>query len=121
MARKPQPQSPAQKASALYHVVYADETFEDAAEKIWAILRMAQERTPGAPRWLFLDIEGHRNEAGGFDADMYELQSNFALTTLMPYLSRFECPLLRNHGAAVNDNQRDDIPEALTIRPRVPD
>jgi hypothetical protein len=67
MVRKPRPPLSAQKPTALYHIVYATETFEDAAEKIWAILCMAQEKTPGAPRWLFLDIEGHRNEAGGLN------------------------------------------------------
>jgi hypothetical protein len=67
------------KAIALYHVVYRHERFEEAAQALFEMVRYAQGEFPGRPRMLFLDIEGHRNSQGGFDAEMYELQRDFVL------------------------------------------
>ena len=62
---------------ALYHVVYAHEGFTEAANALFELVKRAQEQWPGKRRRLYLDIEGHRNSDGGFDADMLELQSEF--------------------------------------------
>jgi hypothetical protein len=105
------------KGIAIYHVVYKHEGFEDAARKLFEMVRSAAERYPGKPRRLYLDIEGHRDNAGGFDHDMRELQESFVLGFLGPYLSYVGMPLLT---AERKEPQREDVPPALDIRPPVP-
>lgn len=68
---------PAGDAIALYHVIYQHEGFDAAAQMLFKLVQDAQQRFPGKRRKLFLDIEGHRNSNGGFDADMVELQERF--------------------------------------------
>lgn len=100
-------------AIAIYHVVYAHETFEQTAETLLNLVRKAQETDPGAPRMLYLDIEGHRNDVGGFDADMLELQKEFVLGFLMPFLSKATSPLI---SAQNTKGQRNDVSAALAIK-----
>lgn len=102
---------------ALYHVVKADETFDDAAEALLEILRLAGREQPGVPRLLFLDIEGHRNEQGGFDGDMYELQVHFITGFLSRWLTEFSTPLAK---AKNTKPQEEDIPDHLMITPGGP-
>lgn len=99
---------------ALYHVVYANESFETAAQTIVSIIRNAQRLTPGQPRVLYLDIEGHRLADGAFDPGMLELQKQFAAQMLLPYVTEAVLPIgnLRNP-----EPQRDDVPDELVIRP----
>ena len=107
----PSPES-TEKGIALYHVVYEHEGFDHAANALFEIVRMAQDQHPGQPRLLFLDIDGHRNEAGVFDADMYKLQKDFVGGVLGPYLTEITMPL----RAVKNLNpQRNDLPEKLLI------
>jgi hypothetical protein len=96
---------------ALYHVVYPYEDFEEAARALFAIVKKAAQQLPGAPRVLYLDVEGHRNDEGGLDADAFELVSHFLFQMLMPYLTEAHTPL----GAYRNPAQSDDIPEELQI------
>lgn len=106
---------PTEKAIAIYHVVYFHEDFEDAASKLFELVRGAERRTPGKRRALFLDIEGHRNDQGGYDQDMLELQRDFILGQLMPYLSEVHFPLI---GHIVNPKpQRNDVPDELILKP----
>lgn len=65
------------RAVAIYHVVYSHEGFEESAQILFKLVQRAQRVMPGKPRQLYLDIEGHRNSEGGFDADMLELQTVF--------------------------------------------
>jgi hypothetical protein len=102
------------KAFAIYHVVYAHESFEHAANVLFGLVRKAQAEQPGQPRYLHLDIDGHRNAEGGFDRDMYELQSDFVLGFLMPYLSRAYMPLCQVSNPS---QQRNDVPDELRIQP----
>lgn len=96
---------------ALYHVVFEWENFETAAKMLFEIVKNAQQQCPNAERCLFLDIDGHRNSKGGFDQDMFELQSKFLLEVLMPFLTEASTPL----GKIVNKNQKNDIPDLLNI------
>lgn len=119
------------KAIALYHVVYAKETFEDAAQVLFQLVRDAEKRYPGQRRILFLDIEGHRNNAGGFDRDMAELQTEFLTGFLMSFVSEAHIPLLsigtpaptnakpnrRRIQYMQNPNQRNDLPDVFHITP----
>jgi hypothetical protein len=91
----------------------ADEDFETTADILFQIVKKAAREFPGKPRYLFLDVEGHRNAAGGYDADAYELYSSF----IPGYLGQFltEIPLI---GArARRDGQREDMPDHLVISP----
>ena len=101
-------------AAALYHVVHPDEGLETAAGMLLELVRESERLYPGKPRTLFLDIEGHRNKESGFDHDMFELQQNFIVGFLMPFLSEARPPLVavKNPGP-----QRDDIPDELSIMP----
>ena len=65
--------------AALYHVVHEHEGFAESAQNLFKMVQRAQQLQPGRKRVLFLDIEGHRNSNGGFDADMLELQTDFLL------------------------------------------
>ena len=105
------------KAIALYHVVYAHETFEDAAQAVFEMVQHAQREFPGRPRGLYLDIDGHRNSKGGFDAGMRELQQDYILGFLMPYLTEVAMPLGR-YKRKSGTGQRDDLPDVLQIQPK---
>ena len=59
-----------------------------------------------------LDIIGHRNKEGGYDADMLELQKEFCIGFLMQFLTELHVPL----GSVKNkDEQRNDVPARLVI------
>ncbi len=102
------------KSTAIYHVIYASETFEESVQILFKLVRTAQEKCPGKSRLLYLDIEGHRNAAGGFDADMLELQSEFLCGTLMPFLSEAHVPLMEIRNPKP---QRNDVPNMVNILP----
>ncbi|MFT3762684.1 MAG: HNH endonuclease [Pseudoxanthomonas sp.] len=97
---------------ALYHVVFADENFDTSAQILANLIRKAQSVSPGQPRRLFLDIDGHRNSNGGFDHDMFELQINFVAEFLSQWLTSAHMPLVE---IEFNHTQRNDFPEQLNI------
>lgn len=103
-----------EKSILLYHDMRVEEDFEMCARRIFEVVKSAAEKYPRKPRFLWLEVQGHRNDLGGFDHDSYELMSNFILKFLSPYLSEIRTPLvrLRNSG-----DQREDIPDLLTIIP----
>ncbi|WP_049806818.1 hypothetical protein [Pseudofrankia inefficax] len=80
------------------------------------LVRKAAEAQPGVRRGLFLDIEGHRNSAGGYDHDMMELQTGFILGYLAPWLSEIHLPLLKGKKA-VCPGQREDVPHEVSFLP----
>ena len=97
---------------ALYHRVLRRENFEKAAKDLVSLVYAAEKKEPGKPRTLYLDIDGHRNAQGEFDADMLELQEEFGLRFLLPFLTEVHFPLI----SAMNKNpQRNDVPEQLEI------
>lgn len=99
---------------AIYHRIFATETFEDAATVTWELLQHAQKLRPGAPRILFLDIDGHLNANGGFDEDMYEFQRHFILGAVRRYLKGAHMPLI---SFRVPTAQRNDLPTEVRILP----
>jgi hypothetical protein len=107
----------AEGGAVMYHRVYENESFEDAAQALFKILRTAQKSLPGKKRILFLHIDGHRNSAGGFDRDMLELQKEFLMGHLMPFLSEASVPLMQGKRIVNTKPQRNDVPEELRIRP----
>ncbi|MER5795937.1 HNH endonuclease [Streptomyces sp. NPDC001980] len=117
MAKKPRQQARGTRAGrakgvAIHHDMKVYENFERSAQRIFECVQAAQKRSPGAPRYLFLDIQGHRNEAGGFDHDAYELMTEFCLGFLGDYLTEISSPLVRARNPKA---QRDDIPDLLRI------
>ena len=101
------------RAVAIYHLVYAHEGFDESAKALWKLLQEAQLHQPGKRRILYLDIESHRDDQGTFDADMLELQRNFLVECLGPYLSEIHTPLL---NATRTEPQENDIPPSLVIQ-----
>ena len=100
---------------SIYYVVSEEETFEEAATAIFGLVAQAEARYPGWVRVLYLDILGHLDDRGSFEADFVELQQELLFSTLAPFLTAFETPLT---GGLVNPNpQRNDIPDELVIRP----
>jgi hypothetical protein len=78
---------------ALHHSFQEWDTFSEAAAVLHAIVEEAAAQFPGRPRHLYLDVEGHRNPAGGFDRDAYELMAHFVPRALMRYLDEARTPL----------------------------
>ena len=69
-----------------------------------------------SPRRLCLDIDGHRNEAGGYDHDMYELQTGFILVFLSRWLTSAYYPLLPAGERMENAEQHEDVPPHVVFR-----
>ncbi|MFI9367057.1 HNH endonuclease [Kitasatospora sp. NPDC053057] len=100
------------KGIAIYHDMKVYENFERAAARIFECVQLAERRHPGVPRFLYLDIQGHRNEQGGFDHDAFELIQHFLLGFLGDYLSEIDTPPF----TAKNPRpQRNDVPDVLEI------
>jgi hypothetical protein len=97
----------------LYHVVYAHEGFGRSADALFQLVKKAATEKPGQPRQLHLEIVGHRNEQGGFDHDMFQLQESFLREFLLPYMTKMHAPLVE----ATNPNQREDLPPTLADPP----
>lgn len=97
---------------SLYHIVDAEDSFEEAAGTLFNLLKDAQERFPDWPRIMYLDIVGHMNQHGQFEEDFVELQQEFFFACIAPFLTAFDLPLVD----AVNPNpQRNDVPDRLNI------
>ncbi|MEV7835457.1 HNH endonuclease signature motif containing protein [Streptomyces subrutilus] len=94
---------------AIYHDMKVYENFERSARRIFEMVRQAQTASPGAPRHLYIDVQGHRNSAGGYDHDAFELIHDFALVHLGKYLTELHTPLIH----VTMETQRNDIPAAL--------
>ncbi|MGV9322223.1 HNH endonuclease [Streptomyces sp. NPDC003660] len=105
------PQKP--NGVALYHDMRVEEDFTKCATRLFAILKKAAETSPGTPRHLYLDVQGHRNAAGGYDADALEIIQHFLLEFLGPYLTEVSTPLYK---AKNPEQQREDIPDVLNIQ-----
>ncbi|MER7485602.1 HNH endonuclease [Streptomyces sp. NPDC126497] len=101
------------KGVALYHDMRVEEDFTKCATRIFSILKKAAATSPGAPRHLYLDVQGHRNSAGGYDADALEIIQDFLLGFLIPYLTEISTPLYRARNP---EPQREDVPDVLNIR-----
>ncbi|WP_063762324.1 HNH endonuclease [Streptomyces sp. NRRL F-5123] len=98
---------------ALYHDMRVEEDFARCAHRLFSVLKKAAVSNPGAPRYLFMDVQGHRNSVGGFDADAWEIMQEFLLGYLGPYLTEINTPLCHVRNP---QPQREDIPDVLTIR-----
>jgi hypothetical protein len=96
----------------LYHVIMSSDTFEDAAQVLFSMIFLAQKKYPNQERYIFIDIVGHRNENGGFDNDIFELQSYFNLNVILSYVTRIYSPLICVQNKYPQNN---NIPDTLEI------
>jgi hypothetical protein len=90
---------------SIQHTVFAEENFQTAARMLYKLIYTAQQKFPNQKRILYLDIEGHRNNAGGYDRDMLELQKEFMLDFLLPYLSVAHLPLCSVENTKLQENE----------------
>lgn len=88
------------------------ENFENAAKELIRLLKNAQEKEPDKPRILYVDIDGHRNEDGGFDKDMFELQKDFGIGFLAQFFQEVHFPLATVKNVR---EQNNDVPNKLQI------
>lgn len=93
------------KSIAIQHTVFAEENFQTAARMLYKLIYTAQQKFPNQKRILYLDIEGHRNNAGGYDRDMLEIQKEFMLDFLLPYLSVAHLPLCSVENTKLQKNE----------------
>ncbi|MEV7212658.1 hypothetical protein AB0O31_06165 [Kitasatospora cineracea] len=98
------------KMVAICHDMAVYENFERAAMRIFQCVRTAEEVRPGAPRTVYLSIQGHRNEVGGYDHDAFELMYDFLLGFLGDYLTEIHTPF---HHIVNSKKQRNDLPDEL--------
>ncbi len=100
------------KGNVFYHMIMPVDTFEVAARAIFSSVISMQKNYPNQERYIYIDIEGHKNKKGGFDHDMFELQSYFNLTVVLPYVTRIYSPLVsvQNKYPQVNH-----IPDEIEI------
>lgn len=103
-----------QKLTLIYHDMAVYEDFERAAHRIFELVRECARTYPGKPRALVLEVQGHRNEEGGFDHDAWELMRYFLPEQLFPYLTELWTPLMRIRNGKP---QREDVPDVLTFFP----
>lgn len=61
------------KNIVVYHRILSRENFETAAKNLIHLLADVQEKNADMSRILYVDIDGHRNQNGGFGKDMLEL------------------------------------------------
>lgn len=101
-----------EKRICLYHRIYKRENFEVAAKDIFSLLKKAQDEHPDQPRVLYVDIDGHRNDKGGYDRDMFELQKEFGINFLLQFFQEINFPLIHLKNAGIQNN---NIPDELQI------
>jgi len=98
---------------SLYQRVGPETTFNEAATEAFRLIKEAQDQYPNWPRIFYLDIEGHKGEQRGYDADFFEFQQEFWFATIANFVTAFETPLV---GGLMNpEPQRNDIPDELSI------
>ncbi|MFE0024535.1 HNH endonuclease signature motif containing protein [Amycolatopsis sp. NPDC059021] len=96
----------------IYHDMAVYENFERCAHRIFQVVQRAQRARPGAPRYLYLRVQGHRNDEGGYDRDAWEIMRYFTLEYLFPYLTGASTPMFE----VKNDKKQcNDLPDRLDI------
>jgi len=97
---------------SIYHVVGDSDDFRTAATRAFGMIKEAQERYPDWPRVFYLDVNGHRGDRAGFDADFFEFQQEFMIAGLGPFLTALDMPLVSVWNP---EPQRNDLPDVLTV------
>jgi hypothetical protein len=98
----------------IMHVMTIEENFERCAYRLHEMLKDAQQNSPDARRILCISVDGHRDEAGDYDRDAWEIINHFIPEILAPYLSEYWTP---SRGIQRIKRQRNDIAPLLEINP----
>ena len=99
--------------AAILLCIGPDESFDDAATKLFQLLQQAQSQFAGVPRHLYIEIDGHRGERAGFDPDFFEFQQEFLLGSMGQFFTMIDMPLT---GALGNpEAQNNDVADRLKI------
>lgn len=110
---------PDEDYAGIYHRMYAHEDFETTAEILLKLVHQQAQEHPTWGRVLFLDIDGHRNEKGGFDQDAWELQHHFILGYLSQFLCGINTPLLNTKRWSIA-KQSNDVPAKMNFVSGIP-
>ena len=102
------------KLLILEHTVPANEGYETSAKVLFQLVHHAKQNYQGRPRAVRLNIEGHRNEQGGWDIDMFTLQKDFLIGYLLKFVTEVSCPLMKKLRNPYQ--QSDDIPNFLRFQ-----
>jgi hypothetical protein len=100
------------KAILLYDVMKKGEDYEGSMERAVGIVRHAMKQFPGKQRIFVLDIDDHRNSAGGWDRDSLDYQ-HAILNILGPWLSEIQVPLI--HVKARKPQREDEMPPVVLM------
>lgn len=98
---------------SIYYIVESDDDFEDAALALFSLIKSSQHQYPDWPRVVYLDVNGHKGEKGGFDGDLFELQQEFMIATMGPFLTGLDMPLVSVWNP---EPQRNDLPDRLAVQ-----
>ena len=99
---------------AILYQVSETETFEAAAEAVFASLQKAENQFPGNSRHFFLQIKGHEGPQHGYDEDFFEFQQDFLLGALGPFFTSMHLPAT---GSLTNNQAQDNaIPDRLDLK-----
>ncbi len=114
------PQSPGvyagmENTAHIYHVVRAEDDFDNACTTVFALIRRAAGEYPGARRVLYVDIEGHAGGSSGYDGDFFEFQQEFLQGFLGPFLTAMDLPLISVFNPR---DQREDLPDLIEVGPK---
>jgi len=109
---KPNGRAPVGEGILLYHDMAVYENFERCTQRMFQVIKRAQEQFPGKPRHLLLRVQGHLNDEGGFDRDAWEVIKHFVGGFLMPYLTSASTPIA---GLENRKGQRNDLPDLLNV------
>jgi hypothetical protein len=94
--------------------IEAEQSFEDAAAGVFKLLRSSQNRFPGVPRHLCVEIDGHTGIRNGFDEHFFEFQQEFLLATMGVFCTMIDAPLT---GCLMNpDPQINELPDRLDVK-----
>ena len=100
--------APLEKDNVLLFINISEkENFEQVARKIFNLIYKTSKRQPNVKRTLIIEIDGHRVKAGGYDNDMFELQSEFAFKVILPMVNVLHMPLI-----SVRNPEEQKNPEA---------
>ncbi len=98
---------------SIYRVIEEEDDFESAALAVFAMLKESQDRYPDWPRVVYIDVNGHDGDRGGFDGDMFEFQQEFMIATMGQYTTAIDTPLVSVWNP---EPQRNDLPDQLAIQ-----
>ena len=101
-----------EKVVKICHTIMENDSIKSAAKDLLKLLSNTQKQKPNKPRILYININGHRNKAGGYDQEMYKLQMEYGRKFLIQFFEEIHFPLYSMKNVSYQNN---DIPEKLKL------